>query len=241
MKTCIALRHVAFEDVGLLAPLLAERGFALCYREAGLDDLSAMDPLAPDLLVVLGGPIGAMDEGAYPFLGDEVRLLERRLEAGRPTLGVCLGAQLMARALGAAVYPAAAKEIGWGPVQLTSAGQRSCLRHLDEAAGRVLHWHGDTFDIPAGAMRLASTEVCPHQAFSYGPHALALQFHLEVEAPSLERWFIGHAAEIGATAGVSVPALRTDTARWSGSAREIGGRCLANWLDGLGPGGGVRP
>lgn len=235
MKTCIALRHVAFEDAALLAPLLAERGYALRYREAGLDDLAAMDPLAPDLLVVLGGPIGAMDEAAYPFLGEEVRILERRLEAGRPTLGVCLGAQLMARALGAAVYPAAAKEIGWSPVQLTSAGRRSCLRHLDEEGGRVLHWHGDTFDIPAGATHLASTAVCPHQAFAYGSHALALQFHLEAEAPSLERWFIGHAAEIGATAGVSVPALRADTDRWSRSAREIGGRCLAEWLDAVEP------
>src|SRR6185436_5058732 len=132
--------------------------------------------------------------------------LEDRLSRRRPTLGICLGAQLIARVLGARVYPARAKEIGWHPLQLTSAGEASPLSHLRATSGQVLHWHGDTFDLPAGAAHLASTEVCPHQAFSIDA-ALALQFHLEVDVHRIERWLIGHVCELGVN-GVDVAQLR---------------------------------
>jgi GMP synthase-like glutamine amidotransferase len=139
-----------------------------------------VDPLMPDLLVCLGGPIGAYEEAAYPFLRDELALIERRLAAARPTLGICLGAQLMARALGARIYPAPAKEIGWGEVRLSEAGQKGPLRHF--AGVPVLHWHGDTFDLPKGAELLASTVLCANQAFAFGRYALAFQFHPETTA-----------------------------------------------------------
>ncbi|MDN3518692.1 glutamine amidotransferase [Aquisalimonas lutea] len=228
--SCVAFRHVAFEGLGLLEPLLAERGFRVRYLDAGVDDLGAVDPLAPDLLVVLGGPIGADDDADYPFLTDEIRVLAARLAADRPTLGLCLGAQLMARALGARIYPAAGKEIGWAGIRLTGAGRDSCLRHLDGDETAVLHWHGDTFDLPDGAEHLAATDVCPNQAFRYGRNALALQFHAEAAGASLERWFIGHTGEIAATPGVTVPRLRADTARWSGPLTERGRRCFSEWL-----------
>ena len=179
--TTLALRHVAFEDLGLLAPWLERRGHAIRYAEAPTDDVARIDPLAPDLLVVLGGPIGAYEEAQYPFLVPELRLLERRLAAGRPTLGLCLGAQLMARALGARVYPGKAKEIGWSALSLAPAGRESCLRHLE--ATPVLHWHGDTFDLPERAVRLASTALTENQAFAWGDAALALQFHAEAAGP----------------------------------------------------------
>ncbi len=198
MKTVLAIRHVAFEDLDHFAPLLTERGYAIRYCEAGYDDLTALDPSSDDLLVVLGGPIGVYEDEAYPFIHDELRLLRARLQAGRPTLGICLGCQMIAQALGARVYPGGRKEIGWKPLILTEAGRQSPLAAFADLAP-VLHWHGDTFDLPEGATLLASSDLYPHQAFSWGSCALALQFHIETTARGLERWFIGHAGEIAQT------------------------------------------
>jgi GMP synthase (glutamine-hydrolysing) len=233
MPVAVAIRHVPFEDLGLLGELLAERGWEVRYLEAGIDPLALPDRLGPDLLVVLGGPIGVYEEEDYPFLGPELRLVEDRLKAGRPTLGLCLGAQVMAKALGAPVYPGGVKEIGWGPIALTEEGRASPLRHLDPVETDVLHWHGDTFDLPEGAVRLASTDLYQNQAFRWGEAALALQFHPEVVADALERWLIGHTVEIAGTPGVSVARLRAEARRWDEAIRRQARLCFAEWLDGL--------
>jgi GMP synthase (glutamine-hydrolysing) len=228
-KSALAIRHVAFEDLGILEPLLRDRGFDVSYREAGTDDLGAVDPLTPDLVVALGGPIGVYEDDSYPWIEDEVALLQQRLRAARPTLGICLGCQMMARALGAKVYPGPVTELGWAPIRLTEAGRASPLRHIDGAS--VLHWHGDTFDLPEGVALLASTQAVENQAFLVGDHGLALQFHVEVTARSLERWFIAHAVEISVTEGVSVPALRADTERHGPVLERLGRELLSEWLD----------
>ncbi|MCC8986697.1 MAG: glutamine amidotransferase [Candidatus Contendobacter sp.] len=233
MKTALALRHVAFEDLDRFTPLLAERGYATRYVEAGYDDLAGLDPLADDLWIVLGGPIGVYEQDAYPFLADELQRLRARLEAGRPTLGICLGCQLIAEALGGRVYPGHGKEIGWKPLTLTAAGLDSPLAAFADGTP-VLHWHGDTFDLPEGATLLASSDLYPHQAFSWGNHALALQFHMETTARGLERWLIGHAGEIAGTPGLSVSTLRAATALHAATAAAKGQQCLAGWLDRLG-------
>jgi GMP synthase (glutamine-hydrolysing) len=228
MPSTLALRHVPFEDLGTLAPILARRGHSVRYHEMPIASLDGLDPLEPDLLVVLGGPIGAYDDELYPFLKPEIELVAQRLRSGRSTLGLCLGSQLMARALGSRVYPAGVKEIGWAPLELTPEGRASSLRHL--AGTAVLHWHGDTFDLPEDAVRLASTAVCRNQAFSWGKAALALQFHAEAAGVALESWFVGHAAEIAATAGISVPQLRADTVRCSAAVTAAGTACFVDWL-----------
>lgn len=228
MPSTLALRHVAFEDLGLLAPLLAERGHSVSYIDVPTADLDAVEVLSPDLLVVLGGPIGVYENDRYPFLDREVAWIEERIAARRPLLGICLGSQLIAKALGARVYPSGAKELGWAPVTLTAGGAESCLAHL--AGVPVLHWHGDTFDLPTGAVHLASTALCRHQAFAYGAHTLALQFHAEAAGPALEAWFVGHTCEIAATPGVSVPALRAATLRHSSLLMERGSACWHAWL-----------
>ena len=186
MPHAIAIRHVAFEDLGSFAALLERRGWSFDYRDATVDDLAASELDAADLLVVLGGPIGAYEEEAYPFLAGELRLIERRLGAGRPVLGICLGAQLMARALGARVYPGAGKELGWSPLRLSDAGRRSCLAPLGDGTA-VLHWHGDSFELPERALHLAGTPRYHNQAFAFERHGLALQCHLEVTAQGLGR------------------------------------------------------
>jgi GMP synthase (glutamine-hydrolysing) len=220
--------HVAFEDLGSFSHVLKEKGCVLETLQAGVDGLGS--PLDPDLLVVLGGPIGVYEEDRYPFLRHEIGFIRKRLEAGRPTLGVCLGAQLMAAALGAAVYPGPAKEIGWKKLTLTDAGKQSCLAPLEDVA--VLHWHGDTFDLPEGAELLASTDICKHQAFSLGNFGLALQFHPEAKARDMERWLIGHTCELGA-AGIDIPALRADSAAKAPVLEQAGAEVLRRWLKAL--------
>ncbi len=230
MKEVIAIRHIAFEHLGILAPVLSGRGYRIRYLEAGIDDFSGLDPLKPALLVVLGGPIGARDADQYPFLSKELRLIERRLEAERPILGICLGAQLMASALGSRVYTGKEKEIGWSPVRLTPAGRVSCLEPLSACDYQVLHWHGDTFDLPEGTRRLASTRLTENQAFALGEYGLGLQFHLEVEAAEIERWLVGHAHEIAAVEGIDPRGIRADTERFGPALAPSAVSCFQHWL-----------
>ncbi|MGB6452532.1 MAG: glutamine amidotransferase [Steroidobacteraceae bacterium] len=234
MRRAVVIQHVAFEDLGTLEPALRAAGYAIETLQAGVADLSPLAREAPELLIALGGPIGVYEELAYPFLGDEIALLRARLTLHRPTLGICLGAQLMAAALGAEVFPGdQGKEIGWSPlVPPVPAHRPNPLAALFDPAVHVLHWHGDTFGLPAEAARLAGSSRYPHQAFSVGNFGLALQFHAEAQAAQLERWYIGHASEL-AQAGISVPALR-DQARRHGPALERAAATLwQSWLRGL--------
>jgi GMP synthase (glutamine-hydrolysing) len=231
MKRAIAIRHVHFEDLGAFAAPLEASGYKIQYCDLGVCDLHTLDPVQPDLLVVLGGPVSVYEEDRYPFLVDELTLLRSRIEAARPTIGICLGAQLIARALGARVYPGPAKEIGWSPLRLTEAGKAGPLRHF--ANTPVLHWHGDTFDLPEGAQLLASTPLYQHQAFLFGQNVIGFQFHPEADGRAFERWLVGHAVEIASVPGLSVSALRADTSRYSAAAAMCGQRCLLDWLQGL--------
>ena len=228
----LAIRHVQFEDLGSFAPWFAQSGLQVEYLDAGVDALAGVDVLSPALVVVLGGPIGAYQDALYPFLRDELALIRARLDAGRPLLGICLGAQLIARALGARVYPGPAVEIGWQRLTLTEAGRASPLAALDGALTSMLHWHGDTFDLPEGALCLASTDLCRHQAFQWGRHALAFQCHPEADPARLERWFIGHACELS-QAGIDIPALRADSATHGPTLARQAAQALGAWLDQL--------
>jgi GMP synthase (glutamine-hydrolysing) len=230
-RTAVAIRHVSFEDLGLLAPLLAAHGYAVTTLDAGVDDLGADLVRDADLLVMLGGPIGLSDRSHYPVLDTELGMLARRLRDGAPTLGICLGAQLIAAALGADVHPSGVHEIGYAPVRLTPTGSRGPLGSL--AGVPVLHWHGDTFDLPAGAILLAGTPAVPHQAFCIGDAILALQFHLEAQHRRIEQWLIGHADELAAHA-LDPRDIRRDAARLGPGLEAAATRAFEAWLTHLG-------
>src|SRR5262249_35438622 len=157
-RSAVALRHVAFEDLGLLAPIMEREAWDVSFCEAAVDDFTHQSIRDAELVVCLGGPIGVYETDDYPFVVSELALIEYRLSRSLPTLGICLGSQLMAKALGSRVYKGAVKEIGWGRIDLTEEGRSSCLHPLQDTDAVVLHWHGDTFDLPAGATRLASNQ-----------------------------------------------------------------------------------
>jgi GMP synthase (glutamine-hydrolysing) len=227
MPRAIAIRHVAFEDLGSFAPVLEARGWDVEYVDAPTSQALQDDPA---LLVVLGGPISVNDGEIFSFLEWERTLLAQRIARDLPTIGICLGAQLMAAALNAKVSAMPQKEIGFSSVTLTQTALEGPLSPFANNDLAVLHWHGEECALPTGAKLLASTPLCNTQAFSYGEHCLALQFHVEAEVSTLERWYVGHTAELSA-AGIQVPELRAQAARFGVKLRDAAQVFLDRWLD----------
>jgi GMP synthase-like glutamine amidotransferase len=174
------LQHVPFEDIGSMALWLAERKAEVTYtrffENAALPSLNGID-----LIIVMGGPMSVNDESTLTWLQPEKQFVREAVEKGVPVLGVCLGAQLIAGALGARVYPNTHKEIGWFPIEATSTDPNA-FRFPEQCT--VFHWHGETFDLPSGAVRLAKSAACENQAFQIGEHVIGLQFHLETTPES---------------------------------------------------------
>jgi GMP synthase (glutamine-hydrolysing) len=231
-RHALVLSHVAFEDLGSLELPLRERGFSI----ETVDIATARFPLPQaqscDLLVVLGGPIGVYDNFDFPFLNDEIACIAQRLAARKLILGICLGAQLMTAALGARVYPGQhGAEIGWSPIQAASKTPLpEWFAPLLAPGLSLFHWHGDTFDLPPGATHLAKTESYSNQAFTIENFALGLQFHPEVTATGLERWYVGHACELH-HAGISPASLRTSTRQHAPSLEAAAAQFWNLWLD----------
>ncbi|MDX3901779.1 MAG: glutamine amidotransferase [Sphingobium sp.] len=231
MKTALIVRHVPREGAaGFLQPIEAA-GYRIARVDVAGEDFADVDLSAPDLLIMMGGPMGVYEHDAHPWIAVQIAKLARRLEQDRPTLGVCLGSQMIAAALGARVYPGGATELGFAPVEISAAGAGSPLRHLTDVP--VLHWHGDTFDLPPGVELLASTAAYPHQAFRRGANLLALQFHAEMgEDPRFEEWLTHFWADLDC-AGACRHALRRDHAAHGPGAVAAGRAMIAEWLAGL--------
>lgn len=185
------LQHVSFEGLGAINSWL-ERVGAIVTCTKFFEAMSLPDPRAIDLLVVVGGPMSVNDETMYPWLVDEKAYLRKVIERGTPVLGVCLGAQLIANAMGARVYPNGEKEIGWFPIHSLPAISQASFRF--PRTHMVFHWHGQTFDLPAGAVLLARSAACEHQAFQLGERTIGIQFHLETTSESV-RELVAHCPE----------------------------------------------
>ena len=228
----LAVSHVAHEKLDSFGPLLRERGAEIRSLVSFLEDVGTVDPAEHDLAIVLGGSMGVYQADIFPYLNAEIKYIEARLAKKLPVLGICLGSQLMAKALGSNVFKGKqGPEIGWHPLKLSHEGESTPVRHLAGDKTPMLHWHGDTYDFPAGASLLASSDKYTIQAYSYGDNALGLQCHPEVTAESLESWLAsGGFAEIEA-AGQTVPEFRAATKENARILRHQSALFLGEWLD----------
>ncbi len=221
----LVFRHLPLEHLGLIAPVLVERGLALRYVDLFEDPDAPLHWRPASGLIVMGGPMSANDD--LPFLRREMAIIEAAWAAGKPVLGICLGAQLIARAAGARVYRNPVKEIGWAPVHWTPAAQTDPLFRGLEGEETVFHWHGETFDLPSGAEWLAYTEACRNQAFRMGQHVWGLQFHLEVTPEMIAEWCAAPENEEDLAGLLVPPDPNAHAARLEELARLVFGR----WAD----------
>ena len=234
LATAWVIRHIAFEDLGSFSAPLIAHGYRICYLEAGVDALTQLaDAGEQDILCVMGGPISVYDTAHYPWLIDELAAIRAWLDSDRGTLGICLGAQLIAAALGARVYAGHTQEIGWFPLQITQAGMNSPIRFLDAAQTSMLHWHGDTFDLPEDAILLASSQQFPNQIFSWGSKVLAFQCHPEFDAARIEQWLIANSGELQ-NRGIGLDTLRQQSADHGTALKQQAQACLQDWLTRVG-------
>jgi GMP synthase-like glutamine amidotransferase len=225
----LAFRHVPFEHLGLIADSLSSRGIACRYADLADGDPGGLDLHKAAALIVMGGPMSANDD--LPYLRRELDLIAEAVSLGKPVLGVCLGSQLIAKALGARVYANAVREIGWYPVEWTATAAGDLLYRGLTTPETVFHWHGETFDLPPGAELLASSAACRHQAYRVHPNIYGLQFHLEVTPEMIAEWLdqdalCGDLREVRTSIDPHVNAARL---------RELAALVFGRWCDLVSP------
>ena len=228
MKKALIVRHVPREGAaGFLQPIEAA-GYEIERIDVASPEFADVDLCTPDLLIMMGGPMGVYEHDIHPWIPVQIAKLAARLEQDLPTLGVCLGSQMIAAALGARVYPGGVMELGFAPISLNDAGAASPLRHLQDVP--VLHWHSDTFELPRGVELLASTPAYEHQAFRRGRNLLALQFHAEMgEDPRFEDWLSHFWADLDIAQQCGI-ALRRDHDEHGPGAVAGGRAMIGDWL-----------
>ena len=212
MKAIPILRHVRHEPAGTVEDALAAAGLEFRYV-----DLFHAIPTAAELdlhgvpgLIVMGGPMNVDETDKYPFLAAELQWIRQAVEMRLPLLGICLGAQLLAKSLGSKVFANGVKEIGWYAIELTAAAATDPLFAGCAKSLTVFQWHGDTFDLPPGAVHLAKSRACPQQAFRVGDSAYGLQFHVEMTAPMIDDWLgvLGNCGELAELDYIDPAAIR---------------------------------
>jgi GMP synthase-like glutamine amidotransferase len=200
MSGVLILKNIEHEGPGTIEDYLI--GEKIPYTIVNLQTQICPDSVEYDTLVIMGGPMSVHDKKIYPYLTDEIEIINEFIHDGKKILGVCLGAQLIAQALSEDVYIGNGKEIGWYDIEVTKEGKNdtrfSKLINPDKKSLTVFHWHGETFNIPSGAVRLASTELFPNQGFRYGDNVYAFQFHIEVTGEIINQWMKDEAVDLNA-------------------------------------------
>jgi len=230
-KQVWAIQHIGYEDLGSFEPVLKSRGFEVqyfCSRNIDYKQLFASDP---DLVVVLGGPMSVYDDEKHPWVHQEEQFVRERIETEKPLMGICFGAQMIARALGAKVYKGTqGKEIGWSKITVNDEGMKTPFRHLNGDQTMMMHWHGDTFDLPDGAVLLASSDKYKKQAYSYGDRIFCMQCHPEVTESKLRLWYSGGLDQIHEV-GQTVEGMQVDAEAYNNILSIQAGKFLNEWLD----------
>ncbi|MFO1515077.1 MAG: DUF488 family protein [Verrucomicrobiota bacterium] len=228
MISICVIQHVAAEPPGLIAEVLKANGIALNFVRPFRGETVPTRLGDHSGLVVMGGPMGVYEQDQFPFLRREIRLIQDAVNRQRPVLGVCLGSQLLAAALGASVTPGQRKEIGWHPVTLSRAAARDSLLHDLPESFTAFHWHGDVFQLPAKATSLAWSNLTEHQAFHFGESAYGFLFHLEVTEPLVKRMTRIFRAEMR-QAGVSAESVLTGVPQHLLRLQDIGRAVFGRW------------
>lgn len=184
----MVFQHVPYEPLGTLDPLIRQHRHRIRYVNFSRENGTIPDLSSYDALIVLGGPMNVDQTDDYPFLLTEIKAIQQALAAKMPILGICLGSQLLAAALGSTVYSAKEKELGWYKLQPTSQGASDPLIQHWQDEETIFQWHSYTFDLPKDAIHLVKNEACPNQAYRYSDNAYGFQFHLEITADLIERW-----------------------------------------------------
>jgi len=230
-KSALIIRHVPHEGVAGYRQPIEDHGYLVDRIDVTDPAFSSLDLCEPDLLIMMGGPMGIYEQDVHPWISCQMRRLARRLEADRPTLGVCFGAQMIAAAMGAHVYAGPAKEVGFHAVTVRETALEGPLRHISGVP--VLHWHGDTFTLPENVELLASSHVYEHQAFRRGSNILALQFHAEMGMdPRFDAWIEQWPGAV-IEAGGDEASLRRAHEELGPGAVAAGRAMIDEWLLGL--------
>jgi len=230
MKEVLVFQHDPFEDLGFFSEVLEKQRTAYRVLRLFHGEMPAEDWERIGALIILGGPMSVNDEEEYPFLRWEKRIIRAAIDEAVPVVGICLGAQLIAVTLGTTVYHGRVKEIGWSPISITPHGQvDSLLGYLPENA-TVFQWHGDGFELPSGAIRLASSVNYKNQAFRVGKNVYALQFHLEVTPPMIARWIDERSKDLAQAPYIMPDKILADTQNYAPILKYYGERFLSEFI-----------
>ena len=234
MPRLLVFQHVAHEILGTLDPLLRDSGFRIRYVNFGRSNYKIPEPKNYDGLIVLGGPMNVDQTDEYPYLIPELEAIKKIIGLDIPVLGICLGSQLVAKALGSKVKKNKEKEIGWYKVEPTKDGKDDPLISNFNVEEKIFQWHGDTFELPKGAVHLAKSPLCRNQAFKYGNNIYGFQFHLEVDEPMINRWLVtpGNVEELEELKGKIDPdKIRNDTPNYIERLEQLSDKVFKGFIN----------